>query len=73
MTVFEPLAELSYGDGPLALLAPTFIAAAAHDQQMRTFVADNVVSRRSGAIVAFAERGNEETSVRASTSTSPST
>ena len=57
LTVFEPLAELSYGDGPLALLAPTFIAAAAHDEQMRTFVADNVASRRSGAIVAFAERG----------------
>ena len=53
LTVFEPLAELSYGDGPLALLAPTFIAAAAHDEQMRTFVADNVVSRRSGAVVAL--------------------
>ncbi len=53
LTVFEPLAERSYGDGPLALLAPTFIAAASHDQQMRTFVADSVVSRRSGAIVAL--------------------
>ena len=53
LSVFETLAELSYGDGPLALLAPTFIAAAAHDQQMRTFVADNVVSRRSGAVVAL--------------------
>ena len=53
LTVFEPLAEFSYGDGPLALLAPTFIAAAAHDEQMRTFVADNVVSRRSGAVVAL--------------------
>ena len=53
LAVFERLAELSYGDGPLALLAPTFIAAAADDQQMRTFVADNVVSRRSGAIVAL--------------------
>ena len=53
LSVFEPLAELSYGDGPLALLAPTFIAAAAHDEQMRTFVADNVVSRRSGAVVAL--------------------
>ena len=53
LTVFEPLAEVAYGGGPLALLAPTFIAAAAHDQQMRTFVADNVVSRRSGATVAL--------------------
>ena len=53
LSVFENLAELSYGDGPLALLAPTFIAAAAHDEQMRTFVADNVVSRRSGAVVAL--------------------
>jgi AcrR family transcriptional regulator len=53
LTVFEPLAELSYGDGPIALLGPTFIAAASHDEQMRTFVADNVVSRRSGALVAL--------------------
>jgi AcrR family transcriptional regulator len=53
LTVFEPLAELSYGDGPLALLTPTFIAEAAHDGQMRMFLADNVVSHRSGALAAL--------------------
>ncbi len=53
LTVFEPLAELSYGEAPLGLLGPTFIAEAAHDQQMRTFLADSVVRRRSGALVAL--------------------
>jgi AcrR family transcriptional regulator len=53
LTVFEPLAEQSYGDGPVALLAPTFIAAAAHDPQMRAFVQDQVASRRAGAIKAL--------------------
>ncbi len=53
LTVFEPLAEQSYGDGPLAVLAPTFIAEAAHDRQMRTFLADSVVRRRSGALIAL--------------------
>jgi AcrR family transcriptional regulator len=53
LTVFEPLAEQSYGDGPVAMLAPTFIAAAAHDPQMRTFVAEQVASRRAGAVKAL--------------------
>jgi AcrR family transcriptional regulator len=53
LAVFEPLADQSYGDDPVGLLAPTFIAAAAHDRQMRAFVADHVASRRSGAIKAF--------------------
>jgi AcrR family transcriptional regulator len=53
LTVFEPLAEQSYGDGPFALLAPTFIAAAAHDPQMRVFVQDHVASRRAGATKAL--------------------
>jgi AcrR family transcriptional regulator len=53
LTVFEPLAQQSYGDGPVALLAPTFIAAAAHDPQMRTFVQDQVASRQAGAIKAL--------------------
>lgn len=53
LSVFEPLAGQSYGDGPVALLAPTFIAAAAHDPQMQAFVAEHVISRRSGAVEAL--------------------
>jgi AcrR family transcriptional regulator len=53
LTVFEPLAQQSYGDGPLSILAPIFLAAAAHDEQMRDFVTSHVVSRRSGAVLAL--------------------
>jgi AcrR family transcriptional regulator len=53
LAVFEPLAAQGYGSGPVARLAPTFIAAAAHDEQMRAFVAEHVMARRAGAIRAL--------------------
>jgi len=53
LSVFEPLAEQGYGSGAVARLAPTFIAAAAHDEQMRAFVAEHVRARRAGAIRAL--------------------
>jgi len=53
LAVFEPLAAQGYGSGPVARLAPTFIAAAAHDEQMRAFVAEHVTAGRAGAIRAL--------------------
>lgn len=64
LTVFEPLAAQSYGDGPVARLAPTFIAAAAHDDQMRQFVTDSIATRKSGALLAL-RRARKRGEVRA--------
>jgi AcrR family transcriptional regulator len=53
LSVFEPLAAQGYGSGAVARLAPTFIATAAHDEQMRAFVTGHVRARRAGAIHAL--------------------
>jgi AcrR family transcriptional regulator len=53
LSVFVPLAIQAHGDGPLARLLPTFIAEAAHDEQIRQFVTGLIASRQTGAIEAL--------------------
>jgi AcrR family transcriptional regulator len=52
-SVFEPLVTEVF-QGPVATLMPTFVAEAARDERIRSFVAAQIVDRRTGARRALA-------------------
>jgi AcrR family transcriptional regulator len=63
LSVFEPIVEQLRDGQPIAVLMPTFVAQAAHDADVRAFVASMVAERKAGTVKAL-ERARQRGELR---------